>query len=164
MGMRASQSARGWLFAGLVLYAVSFIMPAVTDVGDYRGNEPLPGYFCAWITVDILLGAFHGISRTASAGDLLMVAIGLINPLALVYLVLVPIRNSYVESIRRAVSITTLCLIPTTWIYFVIYKVSVEIGHIAWVLGIAVMMIPEYFRPSPASPQPTASGGEIGPG
>jgi hypothetical protein len=119
---------------GATVYAISFALPAVTDRA-YPAT-PVSGWLCAWVTLASAINP----ERTS----LLLSAIGLINPMALTYVVLRLIRT--LPRLRRVLAIITLCLIPLSW-YLIAHGLKIQIGHIAWVAGLLLMLLPEAIGP-----------------
>jgi hypothetical protein len=116
---------------GAAIYATSFTLPAVA-IG-YYGSDYLRGWECARIA----LTAFRN-SREPSS--LILFACGLINPLTLAYLALRMLGKG--PRVRRALAIAALSFIPLSW-YVIADGLRIEIGHVAWVVGLLLMMAPE---------------------
>ena len=116
---------------GAAIYAISFTLPAVA-VGSY-GSDSLSGWECARIA----LTAFRNSHEPSS---LILFASGLINPLTLAYLALRMLGKG--PRVRRALAIAALSFIPLSW-YVIADGLRIEIGHVAWVVGLLLMMAPE---------------------
>ena len=126
-----SSSARLMLLGlGAAIYAISFTLPAV-NLSSY-GSDYLSGWECA----QYALWAFRN-SREPSS--LILFACGLINPLTLAYLVLRELGKG--SRVRRPLAIVALSFIPLSW--WIIIGLRIEIGHVAWVVGLLLMMAPE---------------------
>jgi hypothetical protein len=117
------------LFAmGAAVYAVSFALPAVADSGD-----ALRGWQCAWIALMWIQEGIRGLGWAIFAS-------GLINPLALAYIMLRVTGRA--RRLRRGLAILALCLIPLSWVV-IAHGLRPEIGHVAWVAGLLMMMAPD---------------------
>jgi hypothetical protein len=117
-----------WLLGvGVLVYVISFFLPAVSDHGT-----SVEGWLCAWV---VLVGMFHGVSYFV---------VGLINPLALIYVVLRLVRRG--AKLRRWVAIVALASIPASWIVIVQEHFGIRIGHYAWIAGLALILGLEAIR------------------
>jgi hypothetical protein len=120
---------RPWLLGlGLIVYAVSFALPAVR-----ASNSPVIGWYCAWVALTFPLDPHSSFSIPVFAS-------GLINPLTLVYLTLRMLGKA--PKVRRALAIAALSFIPLSW-YVIAHDMTIEIGHVAWVAGLLMMLAPE---------------------
>ena len=132
---KGSAARRTLLGLGTAVYLISFLWPAV---------DRMPGWFCAVMS---LFG--QGYFRRF---NLLIFASGMINPLALACLGLRMLGKA--STVRRAIAITALTLIPLSWIAIFELDFRIEIGHVAWVVGLLLMMAPEAIgMPRAASPR-----------
>jgi hypothetical protein len=107
---------------GIGIYVVSFFLPSVDPYS--LGN--IPGWICAVVAFSTL-----GLSSLAFLG-------GLINPIAIAYVVL-RIRNR-APRVRTALEGTILLCIPLTWLSLVSLHCRIAVGHIAWITGILLMI------------------------
>jgi hypothetical protein len=130
-GSRTSSSIeRICLWLGVMVYLASFFLPAVIVT---RYSESIPGWGCALLA---LSPPFNPKAWTLSG--LLLLAIGLINPMVLAYLYL-RVRQKG-GRLRRRIAIVALVLIPPTWIFLAIEHMAVDIGHVAWIAGLLMML------------------------
>jgi hypothetical protein len=115
-----------FLYFGIAIYALSFFLPAVNpyNLGGF------PGWACAWL-------AFSTIGDGVS-GSALGFFGGLINPIAITYVVL-RIRNRAAH-FRSALATAILLFMPLTWLSLAITQYRVEIGHVAWITGLLLMI------------------------
>ncbi len=114
---------------GATLYTISFALPAVS-VRAYDGSS-VSGWDCARVTL---------IASISSRGlSLPFLASGLINPLAMAWLVL-RLKGAQ-PRVRRVLAFAVLSLVPVTW-YVMARDLSVRIGHVVWVAGLLLMLIP----------------------
>lgn len=119
---------------GAAVYAISFALPAV-GISRY-GNDSLRGWECARFA----LLAFAGPSNASWNFSIPLFASGLINPLTVAFLALRMLGKR--PRSRRALAIVALSFIPLSW-YVIAHDLRVEIGHVAWVAGLLMMMAPE---------------------
>jgi hypothetical protein len=128
---------------GVVLYLVSFFLPAVMDSGHGSGllidffsphaSGSLQGWECAW---QCLLFGVHGAPT--------FLASGLINPLILAYFVLRV--GDAAPRIRMRIGIVAMALIPVTWIVIATTDSCAQIGHVLWIGGMLLMVGPGIWR------------------
>jgi hypothetical protein len=97
---------------------------------NLNGLGNLDGLACAWLS---LFALQDGISVSALAffG-------GLINPIAIAYIVLRILSRA--PRVRSALATTILFFIPITWLFLALASYRIEIGHIAWITGILLMI------------------------
>ncbi|MGO9257897.1 MAG: hypothetical protein ACLQU1_16530 [Bryobacteraceae bacterium] len=127
-----SAFAQPWLLGlGAMVYAISFALPAV-GVTAY-GSSTVSGWDCALVALTFVIGPNASFSFPLFAS-------GLINPMTLAYLVLRVLGKG--SRVRRALAIATLSFVPLSW-YVIAHQLRVEIGHLAWVAGLLMMMAPE---------------------
>ena len=134
-----SERPRAVFYTGLALYVISFFLPAVAD-----NTGGLPGWFCAWFA----FAALHGVNQVSP------VAIfgGLINPVAVVYVVLRILGRA--RRLRIASAIAILIFIPLTWLSLIFMQLGVRIGHVLWIAGLLLMISWKDLGSSPAKADP----------
>ncbi len=137
---KANWIKRGCLISGALTYVISFFLPAVDT--EIRGT--LPGWMCACASLLLFPAMFYEPDGLLTLNSLLALS-GLINPLLLVYLGLLPNSSRVAYRIRPAAAMVAITLIPVTWIAFAISKEGIEIGHVPWVAGLVLLMGPEIF-------------------
>jgi len=101
--------------AGLVLYPISFLLPAVT-----LAQQPMRGWACAWMSLFMWTDTKNG--------SWLILFGGLINPLAIAYVMLRLIDR--VPRARFVLASAILFCIPFTWLCLLTLKMGVLIGHV----------------------------------
>lgn len=138
-----------WMrLVGFCVYVLAFFLPAVRDkVSDgapFSSATVYKGWFCAFVT---LMNTF---SRDVwSTSGLLAILSGWINPLVLIYLVLL-VRGNYVWP-RRIVALVIVAFMIATWIYFAVDSLVPLIGHVLWIAGALMILAGEVV--SLAAPQ-----------
>jgi hypothetical protein len=115
-----------FLYIGLTIYVASFAMPAI-DI-DGKAWE---GWIVAWFA----LAPWNtpGASPLAFFG-------GLINPLMIAYVYLRLLKVA--PKIRRYLAVTILVCIPLTWLSLAQMHYGVNVGHVAWIVGILLILLP----------------------
>ncbi len=63
---------------------------------------------------------------------------GLINPIAIAYVVLRILGRA--PDVRSGLATTILFFIPITWLSLAFMSYRIEIGHIAWISGLVLMI------------------------
>ena len=123
---------------GFVIYVAAFFLPACRDPGGsaFRNQDVYLGWFCAAVTV------MNTFSRDVwTSKDFLSVLSGWINPLILIYLVLL-IRPRFVWP-RRIVAGAVVAFMFATWIYFALAPLIPLIGHFMWIVGALMVLAGE---------------------
>jgi hypothetical protein len=125
-GSTRAARASLFLYIGLTIYVASFVMPAI-DI-DGKAWE---GWIVAWFA--LAPWQTQGASPLAFFG-------GLINPLMIAYVYL---RLSNVAAkVRRFLALAILVCIPLTWLSLAQMHYGVNFGHIAWIAGILLILLP----------------------
>ena len=124
--LRASRlpTSGALFYVGIGIFVVSFFLPAVNGLVD------LDGFACAWFSLFALQDGMS-VSALAFFG-------GLINPIAIAYVVLRILGRA--PRVRSALATTILFFIPITWLSLAPSSYRIEIGHIAWIAGILLMI------------------------
>jgi hypothetical protein len=132
---------------GMCIYAVSFFLPAVSEVATPGGDAPtvLRGSRCAWITVVNSLNPQIWHSKYALA-----ILSGWINPLLVLYLFL--LIFPVLVWPRRILAGTMVAFLIGTWVFFYIYPLIPLSGHILWAVGILMVLAGELHRQKMAAP------------
>lgn len=117
---------------GIAVYVASFLLPAM--------NEGFFGWQCAHLSLSL---PFSRYGTDFNLFKFILFACGLINPLALVYLVLRISDRS--PLLRRGIAVVALSFVPLSWVFMAHLKPPLipAIGHIAWIAGLLLMMGPE---------------------
>jgi hypothetical protein len=133
IGARSAKNDSVWLmllWLGAAIYAISFALPAVA-----RSDDSMRGWQCAWFALSFDQGFREPLLSFA------LFASGLINPLTLAYLWIR--MNGDGPRVRRVLGIVALSFIPLSWLVISSAGLKIEIGHVAWVVGLLLMMSPE---------------------
>ena len=128
-GFESAPSAGGRWTAAARYFGISVFLASVFPVAVSLGpGQGVPGWKCAWL-------AFKLWNSPAVFG-------GLINPLMLIYGMLLP--GSRFAGLRRGIAgaIALVCL-PMTWYFLSKARLDVEIGHVLWVAGVLLLLAPE---------------------
>jgi hypothetical protein len=128
---------------GFCIYATAFFLPACRepklDNGAVPAGDVYKGWFCAWVT---LINTF---SRDVwRSKDFLAILSGWINPLILIYLVLLIGRRLVWP--RRIVAGAVVAFMFATWIYFALVPLVPLIGHVMWIVGALMILAGEVVR------------------
>jgi hypothetical protein len=135
---------KAWLvrIIALIVFAVSFALPAIRPPGSGAAPQPVPGWTCALVASVLgpkaLVQSFgQGISREAIA----VVTSGLANYLFLVLFVLSFWRR--LARIRLLFGTLYLFCFLASWIYFASAKTTPLVGHFLWVAGAFLFLVPD---------------------
>jgi hypothetical protein len=133
------------LLAGIVMFAVSFVLPAVSQSGSSAG---IPGFVCATDTLRIPW-THDGVSllHQAPGQYFSLLLSGWINPLFLVSLLLILIKPRwiFVSLLRYAVTL----MFVSCWIVFYQVHLYPRQGYILWMLGILLALYSNLFSRIP---------------
>ena len=122
---------------GLGLFVAAFFLPACRDIALGIGSAgTLAGWQCARTAL-----ALVSEKDTFSSPFFLAFMSGWINPLVLIYLVAGFIPES--SRLRRVVAVSILACIAATWIFFALIQFVPLIGHVLWIAGTLLILIPE---------------------
>jgi hypothetical protein len=141
-------SLRSWISAnprvilasqilGLCLFVAAFFLPACRDSAAGRLSAgTLMGWQCARTSLAL-------VSEKDTFGSPFFLAFmgGWINPLVLLYLAAGFMPRS--GRMRRAVAISILACMAATWIFFAIIYFVPLIGHVLWIAGALLILLPE---------------------
>jgi uncharacterized membrane protein HdeD (DUF308 family) len=125
---------------GVLVYIAAFFLPACREAVGPSGDAPevFRGSRCAWMT---LVNTFN--HEIWHSKYFLAVFSGWINPLILLYLILL-IIPAFVWPRRLAASLI-LCFIAGTWIFFSLIHLVPLVGHFLWIAGILMILAGEAF-------------------
>jgi hypothetical protein len=115
-----------FLYIGLTIYVASFIMPAI-DIGGKAWE--------GWIVACFALAPW----QTPGASPLAFFG-GLINPLLIVYVFLRLLNVA--ATTRKSLGVAILFCIPLTWLSLAQMHYGVNVGHVAWIAGILLILLP----------------------
>jgi hypothetical protein len=125
---------------GLTSYIVSFVLPAIElpSSGSMGSNifsgGSIKGFLCA-------LYALIAPLSSPTPGSLLALAAGSVNVLAL--LSLAARRLDWPEEHRCVVALAAIALIPFSLPAIGMLHASIRIGHVVWVSGLLLFLVPE---------------------
>ena len=135
---------KAWLvrIAALVLFGVSFALPAIRPATAGAAAQPIPGWTCAMFAS--ILGPkalVQSIGQGVRPEDILIPVSGLINYLFLFVFVL-----SFWRRLVRTRLLLGALLLPCfvgTWIFFSISKITPLAGHYLWIAGAILLLVPD---------------------
>jgi hypothetical protein len=131
---------------GFCIYVAAFFLPACRELATsgMRTPDVYKGWFCAWVT---LINTF---SRDVwHSKDFLAILSGWINPLILIYLVLLIGQNLVWP--RRIVAAAVVAFMVATWIYFALMPLIPLVGHFLWIVGALMILAGEVVGRGPAA-------------
>ena len=146
----ASPTLRWMRVVGFLLYTMAFLLPAVRESVPAGATVPpsqiYKGWFCALVTLMNTFGKDVWQSK-----DFLAVLSGWINPLILIYLVLLLVHNLNWQ--RRLVAALIVAFMFATWIYFALAPLVPLVGHYLWIVGALMILSGEFVihRATPAT-------------
>jgi len=123
---------------GFCIYVAAFFLPACRTVATSGGEAPdvLRGSRCAWITLVNTLNP-----EMWHSTNFLAVLSGWINPLILLYLVL--LLFPAMRWPRRIVAGVIVLFIAGTWVFFALFPLVPLVGHVMWIAGILLILAGE---------------------
>ncbi|HTX76485.1 MAG TPA: hypothetical protein VMD29_09790 [Terracidiphilus sp.] len=154
--------------AALIVFGVSFALPAIHMPGSGSGPQFFPGVMCAFLASVVAPGEVLSSPGKADLQSFLVVIGGLVNYFFLAILVL----SFWRRLVRTRMVIGTLMLpcFVATWMFFAASKTTPLVGHYLWVASAILLMVPDMaallFRSSPiaakhedtAAPTPSGRG------
>lgn len=124
-GSNRPRSTPAAFYLGLFLYVISFFLPALDAL-----EKGMKGWFCAycaaimWPQEHLWLALFGAI----------------INPLALLF---IGMRLSgRAPRARRTIAFLILACLPLTWLSLTDLDARIRVGHVVWVAGLLLMLVP----------------------
>ncbi len=120
---------------GFCIFVLAFFLPACRQAATPGVTTPdtYKGWFCAMIT---LTNTFS--LEVWRSKDCLAILSGWINPLILIYMILLAIPRLVWP--RRIVAGAVVAFMVGTWIYFALVPMVPLIGHVLWIVG-ALMIL-----------------------
>lgn len=136
--------------AGIFFWVLAFFLPACNTRGSYY-DDPLYGWQCAKLTLRMMgpvsnEAIAHGWFRT------LMILSGWANPLLMIYLA-IGLQHRFEIARRYLALMITACLVASWLFLFLIAHMMVLIGHFLWVVGILLILFPEWPRLRQRTPE-----------
>jgi hypothetical protein len=164
-GAKLGVTSRVLRFLGFCAFAVAFPLPAVKSSVP---NSVYSGWYCASITLaQSMPSAQNGAAHFDLGGFVQGIPFlndGWVNPLVIIYLVLVAIHQANIEfrgatRMRRVVAYAVLICVIDCWGVMLGCQLVPLIGHFLWIGGILLMISPEFFDLSrmPLRSQPALS-------
>jgi len=159
---------KAWLvrIIALVVFGVSFALPAVRLSGGGPDASPIPGWTCA-VFASILgpKSLVQSIGQGVRTEDVLIVVSGLVNYLFLAIVVLSFWRR--LVRTRLVTGALMLACFVATWVYFATSHTAPLVGHYLWFGGAMLILVPDlaYFfsrREAGAAVQESAGRGPAG--
>src|ERR1017187_2731246 len=111
-------------YLGLVVYLVSFFLPAVEQ------PSPMSGWMCAYLSLWAWLNKPLWMCFFA----------GIINPLAIAFVVLR--HRNRAPKTRRVIALAVLACIPITWLFLSDMELGIRVGHVVWIAGLLLILFP----------------------
>jgi hypothetical protein len=123
---------------GFCIYVLAFFLPACRQAAAAGVTTPdtYKGWFCAMIT---LTNTFS--LEVWRSKDCLAILSGWINPLILIYLILLAVPKLVWP--RRIVAGSVVAFMVATWIYFALARMVPLVGHALWIIGALMILAGE---------------------
>jgi ABC-type microcin C transport system permease subunit YejE len=124
------------LLIGLVLYAASYALPAISSTS---ATGAVRGYLCAWVALTVPWGHDGmNVMRDNPAAYVTILLSGLINPVFLITtMVLLTERWQKLAAILRLLLIV---MVPFSWYLFYKMKFVPREGHYLWIFGMLLVL------------------------
>ena len=133
-----------WLIriAALIVFGVSFALPAIRPADAGASAQPIAGWTCALFASILAPKALASSIGQGIQRDAILVPVsGLVNYLFLAVLVL----SSWRRLVRTRLivgALMILCFIAT-WVFFATSKVTPLVGHYLWIAGAILFLVPD---------------------
>jgi hypothetical protein len=123
---------------GFCVYVWAFFLSAVREAATPGGDPPtvFQGSRCAWITLVNTINPDVWHSK-----DFLAVLSGWINPLLLLYILLLLFPR--LRWPRRILAVMILAFMAGTWVFFHLHSLVPLEGHFLWIAGILLILAGE---------------------
>lgn len=135
---------KSWLvrIAALLIFATSFLLPAIRMANGVSPRDQIPGWTCALIaSITGPKALLQSLGQPIPTEDVLIVLSGLVNYLFLAVLVL-----SFWRRLTRTRLVFGALMIPCfidTWIFFASQKMTPLAGHYLWIAGAILIVVPD---------------------
>ena len=126
------------LLAGICMFAVSFILPAVTQASSAPGSPGIPGYKCAFLSLVVAMESGGTFIRQAPLQYFSVLISGWINPVFLVSLLLILIKPRWRFAILLRYVVTGMFVF--CWIAFYQVHLYPRQGYFLWMFGILLAL------------------------
>jgi hypothetical protein len=120
------------LYLGLILYLISFFLPAVWVIDHF-----VSGWRCAFLALGVWLTT-GSIDPEYQLGVRLTIFGGLINILAIACAVLSLLRSA--PRARLIIALAVVTCIPPMWLSIYLLSAPPYVGHVAWIVGLLLMI------------------------
>lgn len=145
------RNIRPWIVAvvrlvGLAIFALAFLQPAVA-----REGQSYVGWKCASVAVSFEQSLFSKPGGQHESFEYLAAISGLINPLVILTLLASPVRA--LQMLRRIFAVLIVLCMIATWVLFAQQHISALTGHIMWIAGALLVIVPDA---SPGRPRDRA--------
>jgi hypothetical protein len=125
--------------AGLAIFALAFLQPAVQ-----REQSTYAGWKCASVATSFAQNLIMHPGAHHESFEFLAALSGLINPLVILVILASPICAMLI--IRRIFAVVIVLCMISTWVLFSQQHISPLAGHIMWVAGALLVVVPDAFR------------------
>jgi hypothetical protein len=135
------RNTRTWIVAvvrlmGLVIFALAFLQPAVA-----REGQSYVGWKCASVALSYEQNMFLKPGEHHESFEYLAAVSGLINPLVILALLASPFRA--LRMTRRIFAVLIVLCMIATWVLFAQQHISALTGHIMWIAGALLVIVPD---------------------
>jgi hypothetical protein len=137
------RNTRPWIvavirLAGLAIFALAFMQPGVA-----REGQTYVGWKCASVAASFEQNLFLKPGGHHESFEFLAALSGLINLLVPFTIVASPIRALLV--LRRIFAVAIVGCMIATWALFAQQQISPLVGHVMWIAGALLVVVPDAF-------------------
>lgn len=127
------------LLAGVAMFAVSFVLPAVKDASASPSSPGVPGFTCAVLTLQMPWSKDgRDLRNQAPVQYFSILFSGWINPVFVLALLLILIRPQWLAGAMLTYVVTAMFVF--CWIVFYQLKLYPRQGHFLWMFGILLAL------------------------
>jgi hypothetical protein len=127
------------LLAGIVMFAVSFMLPAVKEASASPSSPGVRGFTCAIATISLPWGKDGRDARRSAPLQYFSILLsGWINPAFIVALLLVLVRPQWLAGAMLTYVVTLMFVF--CWIVFYQLKLYPQQGYFLWMFGILLAL------------------------
>ncbi|HEX5435471.1 MAG TPA: hypothetical protein VFY05_14625 [Candidatus Angelobacter sp.] len=126
------------LLAGISMFAVSFMLPAISQASSAPGSPGIPGYKCAFLSLVVTAEEGGTLIRQAPLEYISVLISGWINPVFLVSLLLLLIKPRWRSTIALRYVVTVMFVF--CWIAFYQIHLYPQQGYFLWMFGILLAL------------------------
>lgn len=136
------------VLCGVVLFAYSFMQPAVREASASPGAVGMRGYTCATVTLVTPWGKDGAKMLHDSPGDYFSVLIsGWINPAFVLVLIFTLIRPT--STVASVLCLLVVLMFAACWVIFIRHHFVALAGYYMWMGGVVLALAAARFRPKP---------------